>query len=240
MRRALLFFVATFLPGQSAPAGPVAAPNFNTWFQYFGDHALGPNWSLRAESHIRRSDSILTWQQLMARGGPSYRINDRFSVATAYHYLYSYRFGAQPATFTQDEHRLGHDFAWRESIGRTAFAQRFRYENRWISLMAAPSPGRRIGWFYENRLRYQTRLTRPLGRHYGTVYQETFMPVPPESHPRRVDQFRLGFAVGREFSPVWRAEIGYMYQAFWQRNGRARDDNHTLLLTFFHNGTIRR
>ncbi|MBY0504832.1 MAG: DUF2490 domain-containing protein [Bryobacteraceae bacterium] len=202
--------------------------NFNNWLVYSGDHALHGKWGWRAESHLRRSDGLRTWQQIMARTGPTYQLSPRFSVATAYHYLRSYRYGANPAPTKQDEHRLGSDIAWRESLRRFTLAQRGRFENRWIS---RPNAGR----FYENRLRYQTRVTMPFQRgYYGAVYQEVFMPVPPETHPRRVDQLRLGAAVGKRLNEAWRAEFGYMYQGLWQRNGRIRVDNHTLVFTFLH------
>ena|GEM_PF-1340662 len=238
----LLYLLSLPLLAQTPVADFTTAPNFNSWLQYSGDFTLGGSpWSLRFESQLRRHDPIRKWQQIMARSGVNYQLNRRFTLSTAYHFLHSHRFGAQPANFIQDEHRLGHDLLHRTQVGRFAVTNRFRFENRWISLNVPPSPGRRIGRFYENRARYQTRITRPLtGTRYLTFYQEVFMPVPPESHPRSVDQFRIGLSLGRRIGTTLRAEFGYMYQGFWQRNGRFRDDNHTLVLSFWHTRTLRR
>lgn len=44
------------------------------------------------------------------------------------------------------------------------------------------------------------------------------------------DQNRASVLLGKRLSDHVRVEAGYMLQTVWQRNGRVREDNHTLVL----------
>ena len=46
-----------------------------------------------------------------------------------------------------------------------------------------------------------------------------------------MDQNRAYVALGRKLNADWEFEVGYLNQAIWQRNGRVREANHTLVLT---------
>ena len=68
------------------------------------------------------------------------------------------------------------------------------------------------------------------GPWYFTAYNEVFIPVKPEVHPAFSDQNRTAALIGRKLNGHWRAEVGYMYHPVWQRNGRVREDNSTLMV----------
>jgi hypothetical protein len=44
---------------------------------------------------------------------------------------------------------------------------------------------------------------------------------------------------GRTLNPYWRIETGYMLQTVTQRNGRIREDNHTLLFSLWSTQPLR-
>jgi hypothetical protein len=201
------------------------------WVQYFGDHPFGgTRWGLHLEGQWRRDDLVSKWQNLLLRSAINYKINSRFDVAAGYGFVETYRYGAFPAASKGQENRLYQDLNWRVKIGRVKLQNRFRAENRWL-------PGSR----YENRFRYLARATMPLKGKTGLVLaNEIFMPTPPEAFPRRFDQNRVMVLLSRQLLPHLRLEAGYMLQTVWQRNGRIREDNHTIVLAFWSDQPFRR
>jgi hypothetical protein len=197
--------------------------NYHGWLQYFGDHPLGKTrWGVHLEGQYRRHNGFSQWQGLLLRPAVNFRVNRRVELSGGYGFIESYRYGAYPAARRGSEHRLYQDFKYKLTRESSSLVQRFRLEQRWLP-----------GGLYENRFRYQIRQNFGLGRGYSIgVANEIFVPVKPEQFPRWADQNRLQLLVGRQVHRNLRVETGYMLQTLWQRNGRVREDNHTIVLAF--------
>ncbi len=221
MIRFVLFTFLTFFVGS---VWGQADTNAHAWAQYFGDHPIGTSrWGVHLEGQWRRADVLSRWQNLLLRPAVNFKINKTFDVAAGYGFVESYRYGSFPAAARGTENRLYQDVNVRQKFGKVKLQNRFRSENRWL-------PANR----YENRFRYLARATMPVHGKTGLVFaNEFFMPTPPETFPRRFDQNRVMALVSRQLLPHLRLETGYMLQTVWQRNGRIREDNHTLVVALW-------
>ncbi|MCS7042175.1 MAG: DUF2490 domain-containing protein [Bryobacteraceae bacterium] len=195
--------------------------NLHGWYQYFGDHPLNESrWGLHLEAQVRRHDAARAWQNLLLRPAVNFRVNGAVELTAGYGYVSYHRYGLYPVAARWNEHRIFEDLKLRHRAGRFQLQHRFRMEHRWL-----------LDGLYENRHRYMLRATLPLrGPHYLTAWNEVFTPVRPERFPHTVDQNRATLAWGRRLGRHARLEAGYMMQTVWQRNGRVREDNHTLVL----------
>lgn len=219
MIRSLAFFLLL----SAAAQAQISEPNFNGWYVYNGDHKFSETskWALHLEGQWRRFDVITKPQQLLLRPGVNYTINKYLELGGGYVFVPTYRYGLNPIGRSFTEHRLFENLVVRNKIGRISFQNRFRFEQRFLRPVLK----------YENRFRYLIRGTVPIkGPWYVTAYNEVFIPFKPETHPAFADQNRTAALVGYKLNSHWRAEVGYMYQPVWQRNGRIREDNSTLLL----------
>jgi hypothetical protein len=218
---------AAFVLGLAAAAIPLrgqADPNLHGWYQYFGDHPVkGSRWGIHLEAQVRRHDAARAWQNLLLRPAVNFRVNGAVEMTAGYGYVTYHRYGSYPVASRWNENRLFEDVKLRHAAGRLQILHRFRMEHRWL-----------LDGLFENRHRYMARATLPLrGAHYLAIWNELFTPVPPERFPRAVDQNRATLAWGRRMGRHARLEAGYMLQTVWQRNGRVREDNHTLVLALF-------
>lgn len=209
--------------------------NFNQWFAYWGDNPIGKSkWGLHFDGHIRRNNFLLDRQQFLVRPGVDYYVNKSVMLHAAYTWLPTYPYGAAPGN-AQTEHRIWEQMTAQHRQGKIQWFHRGRFEQRWLSrryVGGDTGPANRI---FEQRARYTLRATLPVkGPWYWSLGNEVFFPFPPESHPAIVDQHRIQVTLGKRLAPEVRLEFFYMYQNMWQRNGRIREDNHTMGIAFWN------
>jgi len=226
----LRFVLLIVLTGSISSVFGQTDTNVHAWGQYFGDHPIDKSrWGAHLEGQWRRDGFVDKWQNLLIRPGVNFKINKTFDLTAGYGFVESYPYGSFPAKSRGTEHRLFQDVNVRLKFGRVKLQNRFRSENRWLP-----------GSLYENRFRYLARATMPIKGKTGLVFaNEFFMPTPPEHFPRRFDQNRVMFLVSRQLLPHLRLETGYMLQTVWQRNGRIREDNHTLTIALWSDQPIK-
>lgn len=202
------------------PARAQQDANFHGWLQYFGNHSLGRSrLTAHLEGQVRRHDAARTWQNLLLRPALQVRLSPNADVTAGYGFISHHRYGGYPVRRAWNEHRLFQDLRVQHAAGRVRLLHRFRFENRWLQDRQ-----------YENRFRYMARATVPLrGPWYLALWNEVFLPVKPEQFPSAFDQNRATAALGKRLSDHLRVEAGYMLQTVWQRNGRVREDNHTIV-----------
>lgn len=217
--------VALFAPALAALLLPQTAaaqtdPNFHGWLQYFGSHGFGRSRvAAHLEAQVRGHHLARSWQNLLLRPAVQVRLHPKFDVTGGYGYVSHHRYGSYPIRRRWNEHRLFQDARLHHDAARARILHRFRFENRWLE-----------GLKYENRFRYMVRASVPLrGAYYVALWNEFFLPVKPERFPGSFDQNRVSAAVGKRLSDHVRVEAGYLLQTVWQRNGRIREDNHTVV-----------
>ena len=207
--------------------------NAHGWYNYFGDHPIaGSKWGVHLEGQYRRHDVITQWQQLLLRPGVNYQLSPKVTLTAGYGYIRSYVYSeyAAPGPATP-EHRLWEQAWIRYKTGRIGWNTRLRFENRFVW----NNPGYR----YENRFRAWQQIRVPIApRKYFTAYDEFWVYVKPYVSNSWFDQNRAYAAIGFEFRPTLRLEIGYMNQAILVRNGSRLELNHTFMLSLFSTARI--
>lgn len=174
---------------------------------------------MHLEAQLRRHDLLLAPQNLLLRPALNFRLHPKVELTAGYGYVSDHRYGAYPVERSWVEHRLFQDAKVQHAAGRALLLHRFRFENRWLA-----------GGLYENRFRYMACGSLPLGGPwYVALWNEAFAPVKPEQFPKLLDQNRATLALGKRLTDHVRVEAGYMLHTVWQRNGRIREDNHTVL-----------
>jgi Protein of unknown function (DUF2490) len=228
----------TLLPAMLAPVLLAAQDrildhNAHGWYIYFGDHPIAKSrWGVHLEGQYRRHNVITQWQQLLLRPGVNFQATPKVMLTAGYAYVRSYVYSehAAPGPATP-EHRLWEQAWIRYKTGNIGWSTRLRFENRFVW----NNPGYR----YENRFRAWQQIRVPIApRKYFTAYDEFWVYVKPYVSNSWFDQNRAYAAIGFEFRPTLRLEIGYMNQAILVRNGSRLELNHTFMLSLFSTARI--
>ncbi len=224
MTRAVITLLLSFsgLYGQE-----IIDSNFNAWVVYNGSHAISKNWSLVPELHFRRHEVITAWQQNLYRLSLERTLGHGIAVLGGYTSFHSYRWGQHPIANNTHEHRIHQQISWRQSGN----LWRARFEERWIRDNDVTR--------YQHRLRLLWRRQFPLRQgYYWQASNELWLNVPPHVSTL-FDQNRAQISIGHSIAPHLKMEIGYMYQPRMQRNARVLENNHTLVLTFVSDASLR-
>lgn len=224
---ALLFCIPTFAE---------SVDNANAWFMYFGDHPIAKSkWGVHLEGQWRRADMGTAWQQLMLRPAVNYQLNKKISLSGGYGFVDTFPYGDAPVAAKFPEHRLFEQVIVNQRIKKLDFQNRFRLEQRNLGTMARQPDGsfERIGWRYENRVRYMLRTNIPLSKkNYIGLYNEIMFNFGKNVANNVFDQNRAYIAYGREFGRDTRLELGFLEQTLQQRSGLI-ENNHTLQIAIY-------
>lgn len=220
--------------------------NVHAWFMYFGDHPVSKSWGIHVEGQIRRSNTVLTWQQLLLRFGVNYQLNPNIMFTAGYAYVRSWPYGGYPAKAAFPENRFYEQAVIKHKINWLSIQHRLRLEQRLVGTV--PPPEAEVeGWETRNRFRYMLRGDIPLRmkvkgqERFGiALYDELFWQFGANRGPRSFDQNRAYGALTYKLTPSNRLEFGYLYQYIPQRNGLIVEHNHTLQFAWFSTVPLKR
>lgn len=243
-----LWSVATFaiLAGCEVLAQPAGAPlidhNLNTWWSYAGDHPIAGGWSAISEAEIRRTTFLATPHQVVFREAAAYRFSPHVQVAAGYIWTRNARYGDFPADRAFLEHRAFQQLSLRHTRRHLDFDHRFRIEQRWFQDF---SRGEAYFWRYQDRARYQFRLTLPIssanerGRQWHLFAGDEIMfHFGPNHGAHALNQNRTQAGVGYHLTRNNRVEFGYLHQYILQQNGYVNEANHTLRFQFISSARL--
>ncbi|MCH7397483.1 DUF2490 domain-containing protein [Belliella sp. DSM 107340] len=190
--------------------------DLGNWLIYFGNQDFGNGkWVWHNEIQYRNYNFLGNTEQLLLRTGVGKYVSDRNSLVSA-----GYTFVRTRPLVELDgvvdvndagkfqEHRTWQQFLTRHHVGRVFFTHRYRFEQR----------------FFDNndfrlRARYFLALHVPLNNmsmtpktYYLSFYNEIFMNTQVENNPALFDRNRLYGAIGYQFNPSIRMEVGMMRQ----------------------------
>ncbi len=225
----LLLPLLTFLLALSPAVADDHADNYNTWWNYVGDHPLfGSKWGVHLEVQNRREDWGDEWQQLLIRPGINYTLSPSISFSAGYAYVKTYPYGDLPVANEFDEHRAWEQVTYKMKLLGLEWQHRFRLEQRWIEEQNAS--GNTKNWRGENRFRYLLRTNIPLTRNqktYLALWDEIFLNFGGNIDKNHFDQNRAFIGIGHKITPTTRIEIGFMEQTIQRRGGDKWEANHT-------------
>lgn len=258
------WLISCLLLSSAAPAlaedaaKPAGGAERSTWFMYFGDHPISPNYALHLEGQYRRQGLGQRWEQLLLRPGLDRNFGQHIKTMLAYTYLRSYPFeggslGEPTTTGPQPEHRILEELTIKHHLGKSGgrpdnaikIAHRLRAEQRWSGTSTAG-----VGttdWEFEERARYRltadipfrwnTAAARP---DYTSVYNEIFVNFGPHGTSNALDQNRSYGALGWDLSPDFQLEVGYLFQYQPLPSGTIGTADHALQITINSTAPLRR
>jgi len=227
----LLLLLASLAQSAEAQTPRVRDTNGHSWWVYYGDHPVKKSkFGVLAEVQIRRTKFADAWQQLLLRGGTTYRVTPRVQLGGGYGFIRTGRYGGYPFDRAFNEHRIFEQATFRHDAGRLELEHRYRVEQRWLQAFA----GGKSYWRYQDRFRYQLRGAVNVTKANAQGQQwylfggdELFLNFGPNYGASPFDQNRAYFGVGRKLSPSNRLEVSYLNQFLVQRTGLVEESNHT-------------
>lgn len=214
----VLLFVGGVDTAQAQTSSPGATraryQRFNTWAMVTSDARISTKWGLHTESQLRQVQGPNAPQQKYLRIGANYHVANVLVLTTGYAYTMSFPDGNDSKTGSLPEHRSYQQLLLRFDSSRVMTQHRYRLEQRWVR-----RPGSQQ-FTYLNRLRYQLRLTLPLGPQRqitpGTAYlagsDEVFISFGRQATGNFFEQNRACLALGYQVSRATSVEAGYMNQ----------------------------
>ena len=245
-RKVLTFAALAIVAGRAVLAQPASSSvvdrNLNTWWSYAGDHPIAGGWSAISEAEIRRSDFLRTSQQLIFREAAGYRFSPHVQVAAGYFWTRNARYGGFPPDHPFLEHRIFEQLSIHHTARRVDIDHRFHVEQRWLQDF---SHGEAYFWRYQDRTRYQFRLTLPISKANASGQQwhlfagdEIFFHFGPNQEARALNQNRVQAGIGCHLTRNNRIEIGYLNQYLLRQNGFVNESNHTLRFQFISSARL--
>ncbi|MEM7549429.1 MAG: DUF2490 domain-containing protein [Bacteroidota bacterium] len=216
---------------------------FNSWYMYFGNHALTDRWGLHTEYQFRRDGFIENWQQSLLRFGLDYKLNKELTLTSGYAFIRSFPFGELPIAEEIDEQRIWQTLTVNQFFKGWILNHRYRLEQRWIE---RPSTSEESGSVYRNRIRYRAMATIPLtnktletGTIFLSIYDEIFIGF-GENVAQAFDQNRAYAALGYQLNPGANLQLGYLNQVALKSDGINQERNHTLMVALTYNLDFRK
>lgn len=233
---------ATQAQVQRTAASPVRYQRFNTWMMASSDARISNKWGVHTEGQLRQIKGPESPQQKFLRIGANYHVADVLVLTAGYAHTMSYPDGSDSETGSLPEHRSYQQVFLRFDSSRVMSQHRYRLEQRWV---------RRLGeqhFTYLNRLRYQLRLTLPLGPQRkitpGTPYlagsNEVFVGFGRHAIGSLLEENRACLALGYQVSRATSVEAGYMNQMARPEAVSALAATHILHLGLNFNPDFRR
>ena len=197
-----------------AQAEEVDEDQLGAWYMYFFATTFGDGpWGLQGDAQFRNWDLLGDLEQLLLRGGLTYRPQSANVLFTlGYANVTSGAFGDSSAT--SGENRIYQEMLLPQKVGsRFYLRHRFRFEQRWVEDQD-----------FRTRVRYALFVDIPLtgtdirrGAWYLAFYNEIFLNGQRDIGDGReveiFDRNRLYGALGYGLTDTLRVQGGYMYQS---------------------------
>ena len=221
---------------------PTQYRRFNTWLMVISDARLNDKWGVHTEAQVRQVKGPKAPQQQFLRVGVNYYAANMLMLSAGYAYTMSYPEGNDSELGSLPEHRSYQQLLLCFDSSRVRTQHRYRLEQRWVR---RPGSGQ---FTYLNRLRYQLRLTLPLGPQkkilpgtpYLTGYDELFLGFGRNSDGSIFNQNRACLALGYQISQATSIEVGYLNQMAQQEEMASLAATHLLHLGLNFNPDFRK
>lgn len=239
---ALILFLILPSLAQSSKRETVTQPV--QWFALSTHIKVHKRVSILTEGQFRYVQNFEP-MQYQFRTGLDFTINKHFSVLPlGYVYTWNPRYGKQPATYVNNEHRLFQQAIYKHSIGRINLSHRMRMEERFVQVHENNN-GEIINEGYDlhlNRLRYRFMANIPLNHDkmeaktiYASVYDEVFYSWGKPVTYNEPDQNRIYAGIGYQFSKALSAQGGAFYQLLIKANGTKQENNVGFQVQVYYN-----
>lgn len=239
MPRTLLVILISLQVLLHAPSQLVAQTNLpkssaGYWFNYGGNHKLTDQWSLHTDFSLRNYLLPSSNQQALYRIGINRAFQGQNQLSLGYAYSKIRVETDQNSAPFALEHRSWEQYLVKHGIGSLGATHRLRLEQRFF-LPTENTPSS-----YSNRMRYLMQLELPmeqlsayLKNYYLVLNNEYFVNFGGRPVQAGFDRNRLHMALGYQWSPVFKTQLGYLHQAAASQG--LTEINHLLQLNVMFN-----
>jgi Protein of unknown function (DUF2490) len=208
MRKVYWLLCALLLVNNSDVLAQSSPSTTGLWIAGFGNVMLHKNWSFIYDAQYRSFEISPNIEQLLLRGGVSYRLNNTSSAGIGYANVTNYAFEKeQPDDILSTENRLWQQLHIRHQLQSCLLEHRYRVEQRWLESENDKK--------YFNRIRYLARLTVPLNKNesekniwFLVFYDEVFI----QFSDTPFDRNRLSASIGYKLNANVNFQLGYLAQ----------------------------
>jgi len=189
----IVFFMLSCIPML------VKAESIGNWIMYIGNNPISEKYSIWNEIQYRDQKVFGDFTQLIIRTGLNYSLSNQSQVLLGYAYII-----ADTEESSLYEHRIFQQGIHRHTYSSLGIQQRVRLEERFVEEKDMTV-----------RLRYFLGATFPLNMNVmntGAVYASAFNEIFMNMSGTAFDRDRIYGAVGYQWSPYIRTELGYMSQ----------------------------
>jgi hypothetical protein len=177
----------------------IKAESIGNWMMYIGNNPISEKYSIWNEIQYRDRRVFGDFTQLIVRTGLNYSLSNESQVLLGYAYIF-----ADPAESSYHEHRLFQQGIHRHTISSLGIQHRVRLEERFVEEKDMSV-----------RFRYLLGAIYPLNMHAmntGAIYASAFNEIFVNMAGTAFDRNRIYGAIGYQWSPYIRTELGYMSQ----------------------------
>ena len=214
---------------------------FVDWFSTSSNIKTSSKFTVYLDAQFRFVDGTQAMQHQIRVGGDFKVSNSFFMMPFGYAYIWNYQYGAQPATYVNDEHRIFQEFIYRHKASAITIQHRLRTEERFIQRHHTDTNAAVIDDGFDNkqfRIRYRIFATIPLTKqadptafevdaksYYLVVYDELFMSWGEAVTYHEIDQNRIFVGFGYQFAKDLTVQTGYFWQLLVKANGAQQENN---------------
>jgi len=239
---AIIILVLTFTVPSSAQRETV--DQSAQWFAVSSLFKVSKHYSILAEGQFRFVSGMQP-MQFQARTAFDVHVSKQFTfMPIGYVYSWNPIYGEQPATYSNNEHRIFQQVQYTHKIGRLNFGHRARLEQRFIQVHSVNN-GEVVNegyTLYLNRVRYRFQLQIPInnkeivpGTFYASMYDELFMDFGSNVVYTDPDQNRIFLGAGYKINKDGAIQAGYFEQQLIKLSGTKQENNIGFQITLLYN-----
>jgi hypothetical protein len=214
------------------------------WTSFNSNIKLHNSYGLTIDGQFRFAEFGNMQHQL--RAGFEVYLSKKFSfVPLHYSYIWNYQYGKQPASFANNEHRIGQQITFKNNFSRLNFNHRLRFEERFIQVHNKNISGEVINGGYTNtqfRVRYRAMVNIPLNHQtitaktlYLSIWDEIFISRGQIITYNDPDQNRIFAGPGYQVSKDLAIQAGFFKQLLIKANGTKQENNTGMLFQVNYN-----
>lgn len=212
------------------------------WFAFTGNLKVAKSTSLIVEGQFRFAHSFDP-MQFQLRTAVNITLSKHLSIVPfGYVYTLNERYGKQPTTYVNNEHRFWEQVAYKHNVGRVKADHRVRLEQRFIQVHSTTREGIIVDEGFENRqtrLRYRFNIAYPLSNKpeaaFLSFYDEVFFSWGKKVSYHKPDQNRVFAGIGLPLYKSFTLQGGFIYQMLVKDNGLKQENNLGFLLAATYN-----
>ncbi len=214
------------------------------WFALVNNIKLNERFGLLAEGQFRFAGAFEP-MQFQARTGLSVKVNDHFSyMPIGYVYTWNPIYGVQPATYSNNEHRIFEQAHYKHKVGVVHLDYRVRLEQRFLEVHENTN-GEVVNkgyTLYMNRLRTRIAAQLPINHKamdpktvFASFYNEIFLDFGGDTIYTDPDQNRFFLGAGYNVNKAFSIQGGFLYQMLIKYTGTKQENNYGFQISLTHN-----